>query len=61
MGTAMVTRLVAAGHDVTATNRTRAKAEVLGQQGATVVDSPRDLATATLSSSWSRPTPTWST
>ena len=44
MGTAMVTRLVAAGHDVTATNRTRAKAEVLGQLGATVVDCPRDLA-----------------
>ena len=44
MGTAMATRLVAAGLDVTVTNRTRAKAEVLGGLGATVVDSPRDLA-----------------
>ena len=45
MGTAMARRLVAAGHDVTVTNRTRAKAEVLGELGASVVDSPRDLAT----------------
>lgn len=44
MGTAMARRLVVAGHDVTVTNRTRAKAEVLGQLGATVVDDPRDLA-----------------
>jgi len=44
MGTAMARRLVAAGHDVTVTNRTRSKAEVLGELGATVVDSPRDLA-----------------
>jgi len=44
MGTAMATRLVAAGNDVTVTNRTRAKAEVLGELGATVVDNPRDLA-----------------
>jgi len=44
MGTAMATRLVAAGHDVYVTNRTRAKAEVLGELGATVVDHPRDLA-----------------
>jgi 3-hydroxyisobutyrate dehydrogenase len=45
MGTAMATRLVAAGNDVTVTNRTRAKADILGGFGATVVDSPRDLAT----------------
>lgn len=44
MGTAMARRLVLAGHDVTVTNRTRAKAEVLGELGATVVDDPRDLA-----------------
>ena len=44
MGTAMATRLVAAGHDLSVTNRTRSKAEVLGALGATVVDTPRDLA-----------------
>jgi 3-hydroxyisobutyrate dehydrogenase len=43
MGTAMVTRLIAAGNEVSVTNRTRAKAEVLGELGATVVDSPREL------------------
>ncbi len=45
MGTAMAKRLVVAGNDVTVTNRTRSKAEVLGELGAKVVDSPRDLAT----------------
>ena len=45
MGTAMAARLVAAGNDVIVTNRTRAKADILGGLGATVVDSPRDLAT----------------
>jgi len=44
MGTAMARRLVTSGNDVRVTNRTRAKAEVLGDEGATVVDSPRDLA-----------------
>ncbi len=44
MGTAMARRLVAAGHEVTVTNRTRAKADVLGALGATVVDTPRELA-----------------
>ncbi|MHB1087478.1 MAG: NAD(P)-dependent oxidoreductase [Acidimicrobiales bacterium] len=44
MGTAMATRLVVAGNDVTVTNRTRAKAEVLGELGATVVDHPSELA-----------------
>ncbi len=44
MGTAMASRLVVAGLDVKVTNRTRSKAEVLGALGATVVDSPRELA-----------------
>jgi len=44
MGTAMAKRLVVAKYDVTVTNRTRAKAEVLGELGAKVVDTPRDLA-----------------
>ncbi len=44
MGTAMAKRLVVADCDVTVTNRTRAKAEVLGELGAKVVDTPRDLA-----------------
>jgi 3-hydroxyisobutyrate dehydrogenase len=43
MGTAMATRLIAAGNNLSVTNRTRAKAEVLGELGATVVDSPREL------------------
>ncbi|HEV3188804.1 MAG TPA: NAD(P)-dependent oxidoreductase [Acidimicrobiales bacterium] len=43
MGTAMAKRLIAAKYDVTVTNRTRSKAEVLGEQGAKVVDHPRDL------------------
>ena len=44
MGTAMAKRLVIAGNDVTVTNRTRAKAEVLGELGAKVVDQPSQLA-----------------
>ncbi|HUY16024.1 MAG TPA: NAD(P)-dependent oxidoreductase [Acidimicrobiales bacterium] len=43
MGTAMAKRLVVAKYDVTVTNRTRSKAEVLGELGAKVVDHPRDL------------------
>lgn len=43
MGSAMAKRLVAANFDVTVTNRTRAKADVLGALGAKVVDNPRDL------------------
>ena len=46
MGTAMARRLVAAGVDLSVTNRTRAKAEVLGALGATVVERPVDLATS---------------
>ncbi|MGA2294700.1 MAG: NAD(P)-dependent oxidoreductase [Acidimicrobiales bacterium] len=45
MGTAMASRLVAAGNDVVVTNRTRAKTDAVASLGATVVDSPRDLAT----------------
>jgi 3-hydroxyisobutyrate dehydrogenase-like beta-hydroxyacid dehydrogenase len=44
MGTAMVKRLVVANYDVTVSNRTRAKADVIGGLGAKVVDSPRELA-----------------
>jgi 3-hydroxyisobutyrate dehydrogenase-like beta-hydroxyacid dehydrogenase len=44
MGFALASRLLAAGHDVAVWNRTRAKAEPLAEQGATVVDSPADLA-----------------
>jgi 3-hydroxyisobutyrate dehydrogenase-like beta-hydroxyacid dehydrogenase len=44
MGTAMAKRLISPDYDVVVTNRTRAKAEVLGELGATVVDTPRDLA-----------------
>ena len=41
MGAALAKRLLDAGHDVALYNRTRSKAEALG---ATVVDSPADLA-----------------
>jgi 3-hydroxyisobutyrate dehydrogenase len=44
MGAAMARRLLAAGHDVAVYNRTRAKAEALMVDGATVVDRPADLA-----------------
>src|ERR687887_2283006 len=44
MGFPMVARLLAAGHDVAVWNRTRAKAEPLADLGATLVDSPADLA-----------------
>jgi 3-hydroxyisobutyrate dehydrogenase-like beta-hydroxyacid dehydrogenase len=44
MGFQLATRLLAAGHDVSAWNRTRAKAEPLAESGAKVVDSPADLA-----------------
>jgi 3-hydroxyisobutyrate dehydrogenase len=44
MGAALVRRLLEAGHDVAVYNRTRSKAEVLGELGAVVVDSPADLA-----------------
>jgi 3-hydroxyisobutyrate dehydrogenase-like beta-hydroxyacid dehydrogenase len=44
MGRPLVTRLLEADHDVAVYNRTRAKAEPLAELGATVVDSPADLA-----------------
>ena len=44
MGAALVKRLLEAGHDVAVYNRTRSKAEALVELGATVVDSPADLA-----------------
>ena len=44
MGFALASRLLTAGHDVSVYNRTRAKAEPLAEQGATLVDAPADLA-----------------
>jgi len=44
MGYAMAKRLLDAGCDVAVYNRTRAKAEPLQEFGATIVDSPADLA-----------------
>jgi 3-hydroxyisobutyrate dehydrogenase len=44
MGRALVTRLLDAGHEVGVYNRTRAKADDLRGLGATVVDSPAELA-----------------
>ncbi|GHJ38486.1 3-hydroxyisobutyrate dehydrogenase [Streptomyces sp. TS71-3] len=44
MGYQLAARLLAAGHDVAVYNRTRAKAEPLAGQGATVVDRPCELA-----------------
>ena len=44
MGSALVERLLNAGCDVSVYNRTRAKAEPLERRGATIVESPADLA-----------------
>jgi 3-hydroxyisobutyrate dehydrogenase-like beta-hydroxyacid dehydrogenase len=44
MGFSLVSRLLEAGCDVAVYNRTRAKAEPLAELGATIVDSPRELA-----------------
>ena len=44
MGSGLAQRLLEAGHDVAVYNRTRAKAEPLAELGATMVDSPADLA-----------------
>jgi 3-hydroxyisobutyrate dehydrogenase len=44
MGLALATRLLEAGCEVAVYNRTRAKAEPLAELGATIVDSPPDLA-----------------
>jgi 3-hydroxyisobutyrate dehydrogenase len=43
MGAAMASRLAAAGEDVTVWNRTRAKAEALGDSGCRVADTIADL------------------
>ena len=43
MGSALVTRLLGAGQQVTVCNRTRVKAEELAPLGAKVVDGPADL------------------
>lgn len=44
MGFALVKRLLEHGYDVTAYNRTRAKAEPLSELGASIVDAPAELA-----------------
>src|SRR4030088_1135403 len=44
MGYAMASRLLKNGCDVAVYNRTRTKAEPLAEVGATIVDSPADLA-----------------
>ncbi|NNC91425.1 MAG: NAD(P)-dependent oxidoreductase [Acidimicrobiia bacterium] len=44
MGYQLVERLLAAGCDVSVYNRTRSKAEPLADSGATIVDSPAELA-----------------
>ena len=44
MGHALVSRLLDAGHEVAIYNRTRSKAEPLAERGATIVDTPADLA-----------------
>ena len=44
MGSGIVRRLLAAGHDVSGWNRTRARADELAPDGLRVADSPTDLA-----------------
>jgi 3-hydroxyisobutyrate dehydrogenase len=44
MGLELATRLLRGGHDVAIWNRTREKAEPLAELGATIVDTPADLA-----------------
>ncbi len=44
MGFALATRLLDAGYDLSAFNRTKSKAEPLAAKGATIVDRPVDLA-----------------
>lgn len=46
MGSGIVPRLMAAGHDVVGWNRTRSKADHLIEQGMAWADSPREAATA---------------
>jgi 3-hydroxyisobutyrate dehydrogenase len=44
MGLVLAKRLLAAGHELAVYNRTREKAEPLGELGATIVDAPVELA-----------------
>ena len=44
MGSAMAKRLIAGDYELSVTNRTRSRAEALGELGADVVDNPMDLA-----------------
>jgi 3-hydroxyisobutyrate dehydrogenase-like beta-hydroxyacid dehydrogenase len=44
MGLELASRLLRAGHDIVVWNRTREKAEPLAELGATIVDTPADLA-----------------
>jgi len=44
MGSVLAQRLLEAGHDVAVYNRTRGKSQPLAELGATLVDSPADLA-----------------
>ena len=44
MGSAMAKRLIAVANELHVTNRTRSRAEILGELGARVVDNPLDLA-----------------
>jgi 3-hydroxyisobutyrate dehydrogenase len=44
MGGALAKRLLESGHDLAVYNRTRSKAEPLAELGATIVDSPAELA-----------------
>jgi 3-hydroxyisobutyrate dehydrogenase-like beta-hydroxyacid dehydrogenase len=46
MGSALVRRLLARGHDVAVFSRTKAKAEALAQDGAKILDSAADLGAA---------------
>lgn len=48
MGYQLATRLLTAGYDVAVYNRTRAKAEPLAALGATIVDTPAELASRDL-------------
>src|SRR2546421_7242047 len=44
MGMALATRLLEAGHELAVYNRTKSKADPLADLGATIVDTPADLA-----------------
>lgn len=64
MGFELAARLLRAGCDVTAWNRTRSKAEPLAELGASIADSPADLSSCdsvcARTSTWgSRPPSGW--